>query len=274
MKARRPGARKRRTDEIDAAAEALRSAGVGEPRIAVVLGSGLSTFADGVGDPLVVPYSEIPGMTDTGVSGHRGAVMVGDVGGKRAVVFSGRVHHYEGRPPPDVTFAVRLAALLGVRELVVTNASGGIDPGFDVGDLMLIRDHISLVSGPRRLPGGTVRMGAAYSDGLVGLAREKAAELRIPLREGVYLGQIGPTYETPAEIVLARSIGASAVGMSTVSEVQEAVRAGLEVLGVALITNVPLPGRFEVTTHKEVLEAGREGGTTLLSLVSGVAQAL
>jgi purine-nucleoside phosphorylase len=264
--------------DVERAAKLLERRGAGRPSLAVVLGSGLSSFGEDLEDAVVVPYADVPGMPAPAVSGHAGSVVAGRLGGRQALVFSGRVHHYENRMPAEVTFAVRLVARLGVPVLVVTNAAGGLDPGFEVGDLMLIRDQISMISGPRRLTaalaGGTFRMGEAYSERLQALARVAAAERGIRLREGVYLGSLGPTYETPAEIGLARTVGASAVGMSTVPEVQMATARGLEVLGISLITNVPLPGRFHETTHKEVLAAGREGGRRLLSLVSGVAEKL
>jgi purine-nucleoside phosphorylase len=158
--------------------------------------------------------------------------------------------------------------------LVITNASGGIDPGFDVGDLMLISDQIAAVSGSRKLPQSTFRMAGAYSERLKALARRAATDRKIVLREGVYMGSLGPTYETPAEIRMARLMGARAVGMSTVSEVQAAHSRGLDVLGIALLTNVPLPGRFHGTTHEEVLEAGRRGAGALVSLVSNTLERL
>lgn len=260
--------------DVRRAASALAERGVERPEVAVVLGSGLSSFADGVDNAVVAPYADIPGFPHTAVVGHRGAALGCTLGGKSALVFAGRVHHYEGLTSSDVTFGVRLASELGASTLVITNASGGIDPGFDVGDLMLIADQISVVGGPRRLPPGTFRMAGAYSARLREVARRVAADERLRLREGVYMGSLGPTYETPAEIRMARRMGASAVGMSTVSEVQAARSMGLEVLGVTLITNVPLPGRFVETTHEEVLEAGRQGAGALLSLVKGTLERL
>jgi len=259
---------------VAAAMNLLLDRGLERPDVAVVLGSGLSSFVDGLGDAVVVPYADVPGFPRTAVSGHRGAVVGCTLGGKRTLVFSGRVHHYEGLTPDDVTFGVRLAAQMGAGVLVITNASGGIDPGFDVGNLMLISDQIAAVSGSRRLPQSTFRMGGAYSERLRAVARMAAAELKIVLREGVYMGSLGPTYETPAEIRMARLMGARAVGMSTVSEVQAAHSRGLEVLGIALLTNVPLPGRFHGTTHEEVLEAGRLGAGALVSIVSNTLERL
>jgi purine-nucleoside phosphorylase len=270
----RPGGRARPTVEVDRAAKALREIGVDAPDIAVVLGSGLSSFADGVEGPLVVPYAEIPGFPSTAVRGHRGAAYAGRLGGKRVLVLSGRVHCYEGHARSDVTFGVRLVGAVGARVVVVTNAAGSIDPGFDVGDLMLIADQVSMVTGPRSAAADPFRMARAYSARLRAVARAAALELGIRLREGVYMGSLGPTYETPAEIRMARAMGAHAVGMSTVAEVQEAFSMGLEILGISLVANVAIPGRHQATTHEEVLAAGRVGGERLLSLVSGVASGL
>ncbi len=266
------------TDEpgsVALAASHLRDSGFGVPVAAVVLGSGLSSFADGLDERVVVPYRDIPGVPAPGVQGHAGTAVFGRLGGRDLLVFSGRVHYYEGREYSDVTWQVRLFRELGARALVITNAAGGIDPGFDVGDIMLIRDQISMVTGRfRPRTGGTFRMALAYTPRLAALAREEALAGGIRLREGVYMGSLGPTYETPAEIAAARRLGAHAVGMSTVAEVQAAHEMGLEVLGLSLITNVPLPGRFEETTHKEVLEAGRQGAQGMLSLVAAVARKL
>jgi purine-nucleoside phosphorylase len=269
---------KRRASADDAptrAAAALRRRGVIRPDLAVVLGSGLSSFVEGIEDPVVVPYEEIPGFPRTAVPGHRGAVLAGGLGGKRAIVFSGRVHYYEGRTPSEVTFGVRLSGALGARVLVITNAAGSIDPAFEVGDLMAIADQISVVAGRRRLAGPPAfRTAGVYSPDLRRLAAECALDLGVRLREGVYMGSLGPTYETPAEVRLARAAGASAVGMSTVAEVQAAASLKIEVLGVSLIANVAIPGRHGETTHAEVLAAGREGAAKLVSLVRAVADRL
>jgi purine-nucleoside phosphorylase len=261
-------------DRVVAAAAAVRHAGVTRRRAAIVLGSGLSSFTEGIRDTIEIPYADVPGMPETAVSGHAGAIYAGALGGSDVLVFSGRVHHYEGRPPDEVTFTVRLVAELEVPILLLTNAAGGIDPGFEVGDLMAVADQISLVAGPRRLTGRPFVMAGAYSERLRRLARTSALSLGIRLREGVYLGSLGPAYETPAEVRMARLIGASAVGMSTVTEAQAAVSRGLEVAGLSLITNIPLPGRFDETTHAEVLAAGREGARRLVSLVSEVVERL
>jgi len=257
--------------DLRAAVDHLRGSGVESPEAAVILGSGLASFAEGLDGRVSVDYDDVPGGPAPAVRGHGGAVVQGRLGGRRILVFSGRVHYYEGHTPSEVTWQVRLAAELGARSLVITNAAGGIDPGFEVGDIMLISDQISAVTGRRRLSGlGTFRMGDAYTPRLLELARAEALSAGIRLREGVYLGSLGPSYETPAEISYARLAGAHAVGMSTVAEVQTAHALGLEVMGLSLITNIPLPGRFESTTHAEVLRAGRAGATGMLSLVAAV----
>jgi purine-nucleoside phosphorylase len=261
-------------DRVSRAIDALAARGIPTPEVAVVLGSGLSSFVDGVSDAVVVPYSEVLEFPKTAVAGHRGSAVGCTIGGRSTLVLAGRVHHYEGATTADVTFGVRLASAMGAETLVITNASGGIDGGLDVGDLMLITDQIAAVGGPRRLPPPTYRMKGAYSERLLDLARSTSTELGLRLREGVYMGSLGPTYETPAEIRMARLMGASAVGMSTVSEVQEAHAVGLDVLGIALITNTPIPGRFDETTHEEVLSAGRSGAVSLLSLVTGTLKRL
>lgn len=259
---------------LGTAVEWLRRRGFDGARLAVVLGSGLSPFLSGLDVRRSARFAEVPGFPVPAVGGHEGAVVSCVLGGRSALVLSGRVHHYEGWTPDDVTFAVRALCALGVPTLVLTNASGGIDPSFGVGDVMLIADQVSLLGGRRRVSGPTFRAVDAFSPALRALARGAAAARGIPLREGVYAGTLGPTYETPAEIAFARRLGAGAVGMSTVSEAAAAAAAGAGVLGLSLITNVPLPGRFATTTHDEVLEAGRAGAGRLLSLVAGVAERL
>jgi purine-nucleoside phosphorylase len=259
---------------LDKAVEWLGRQGFDGARLAVVLGSGLSPFLSGLDVRSSARFAEVPGFPVPAVGGHEGTIVSCMLGGRSALVLSGRVHHYEGRSPDEVTFAVRALCALGVPTLVLTNASGGVDPAFAVGDLLLIVDQVSLLSGRRGAAGRTFRMIDAFSPALRTLTREAAAARGIPLREGVYVGSVGPTYETPAEVAMARALGAGAVGMSTVSEAAAAAALGADVLGLSLITNIPLPGRFTTTTHDEVIEAGRAGAGRLLSLVAGVAERL
>jgi len=199
---------------------------------------------------------------------------MGRLGGVRIAAFSGRVHYYEGRTFDEVTMNVLLAAELGARTLILTNAAGGLDPGFRVGDLMVIADHICLLGGRASFEGRGDRGRPVYAPRLRRLAAEVALARGIPLRSGVYLGSLGPTYETPAEIRMARRIGAHAAGMSTVSEASFGASRGLEVLGLSLITNLATPRSHAETTHGEVLAAGRLGAERLLSLVEGMLERL
>jgi len=257
---------------LDRAAAWLSKRGVARPDVGVVLGSGLTSFTGGVTPVETWPYDDIPDFPRSTVSGHSGTLTLTEIGGRTALLFAGRVHLYEGYRPFEVTFTVRLMKRLGVSTFVVTNASGGLDPDFEAGNLMLITDQLALVTGPRRLPSLPFRMANAYTSRLRELAVEVAREERIVLRQGVYAGALGPTYETPAEIRMLRRIGASAIGMSTVVEVQTATALALDTLGVALITNIP--GGPGPTTHREVLQTGKLGGQALLRLVTGVARRL
>lgn len=253
-------------------AEAIRERLDGfRPRVLVTLGSGLGALADEVHEPLIVPFAEV-GLPGSTVPGHSGRLLAGTFGGADGVpvlVQQGRVHLYEGVPESDVVACVRAAAALGVEAFVVTNAAGGLAAEMSPGDLMLIADHLNL-TGTTPLVGPTfVDMAAAYDPGLRGLARDAAEAAGHALRDGVYAGLRGPAYETPAEVVMLRTLGADAVGMSTVLEVVAARAAGLAVLGFSLITNVHRPGGTP-TDHEEVLEAGREAGGRLAAVVRGV----
>lgn len=254
-----------RPEEVAEAAEFLRGRLVEPPRVAVIAGSGLTELAAEVESPVQIELTQVPGWPVPTVEGHGRELRVGRLSGQVVAVQTGRVHLYEGYSPAQVAFNIRVYGLLGVRVLIVTNAAGGLNPEFRVGDLMLITDHINLpglagfnpLRGPDvpewgpRFPG----MVDAYSPRLRALARQAAAEAGFPVREGVYAMVSGPSYETPAEIRMLRALGADAVGMSTALEVVAARQMGLEVLGVACITNVW--GEAPTgPTHTEVLLAG------------------
>jgi purine-nucleoside phosphorylase len=239
-----------------------------QPRVLLTLGSGLGALADEVRDATSIPYAEV-GLPTSTVPGHSGRLVAGHLGGVPVLVQQGRVHLYEGVPPEQVVAFVRAAAALGVGTFVVTNAAGGLAADFEPGDLMLIRDHLNL-SGSTPLVGPAfIDMAAAYDPALLDLAREVAAERGEALQEGVYAGLRGPAYETPAEVVMLKTLGADAVGMSTVLEVIAAREAGLRVLGFSLITNVHRPGGTP-TDHEEVLEAGQAAGQRLAGLIADV----
>jgi purine-nucleoside phosphorylase len=242
------------------------------PRVLLTLGSGLGDLAEEVADPVVIPFDEV-GLPGSTVPGHSGRLLAGDLGGVPVLVQQGRVHLYEGVEPAHVVACVRAAAALGVEAFLVTNAAGGLQGDMHPGDLMLIADHLNL-SGSTPLVGPAfIDMAAAYDPDLRALALQVGEELGQPLREGVYAGLRGPAYETPAEVSMLRTLGADAVGMSTVLEVIAAREAGLRVLGWSLITNVHRPGGTP-TDHEEVLEAGRDAGPRLAAVVRGVLRRL
>ena len=215
------------------------------PEVLMVLGTGLGFLGDRVENPIVIPYGDIPYFRTSTVDGHRGRFVCGTLAGKRVMVMQGRLHIYEGYDAYEVTFPVRVARLLGADKLVVTNAAGGVDERYKVGDLMLIRDHIRVFM-PNPLIGPNLDefgprfcdMGNVYDKEYRAVAHAKAAELGMTLREGVYFYFTGPQFETPAEIRMTRILGGDAVGMSTVPEAIAANHAGMKILGISLITNM------------------------------------
>jgi purine-nucleoside phosphorylase len=265
---------------LDAAVAAVRARDGRVPRAGLVLGSGLGDLADEVADPVVFPYADLPGLAATAVPGHAGRLVSGNVAGVPCAVLQGRLHFYEGHDPAAVTFGVRLLRALGAETLILTNASGGLDPDFAPGDLMLIRDHIFLpgMAGfhPLRGPNDDAvgprfpAMVGAYDAGLRATARAVAAEQSLVLREGVYVMVAGPSYETSAELRFLRSIGGDAVGMSTCPETVVARHSGMRVLGISLVANLALSDRPEVLTHAEVVAASRRTAGHLAALIKGV----
>lgn len=233
-----------RMERIENAAKCVRSrTGDFAPVAGIILGSGLGRLAEKIQDPTVIPYSEITGFPLSTAIGHKGNLIAGYLGGKPVLAMQGRFHYYEGYPMELVTLPVRVMARLGVRFLFVSNAAGGANPEFNVGDLMVITDHINLLPNPlvgpnldafgERFPDMT----CAYDRGLAALADSIAAAKGLPLRHGVYLAGTGPSYETPAECRYMRLIGADAIGMSTIPEVIVARHCGLTVFGMSCITN-------------------------------------
>jgi purine-nucleoside phosphorylase len=242
-----------------------------EPHIGIVLGSGLGAVADAVANPVMVPYAEIPHFSQSTVEGHSGRIVAGLLGGEPVVIMQGRVHFYEGYSPAQVTFPMRVLGLLGVRTVILTNAAGGIQQGYRVGQLVALADHINLMGwnplvGPNE-PRFAVRPGAglrffdmteAYSKPLLSLAVETAKAEGFSLEQGVYLAVSGPSFETPAEILAFRNLGATLVGMSTVPETIVARHMGIEVLGISCVTNLAAGLGATQLSHAEVFEAGRQ----------------
>jgi purine-nucleoside phosphorylase len=253
----------------------------GAPRIALVLGSGLAGLADAFERSVHIPYAEIEGMAVASVLGHPGRLVYGTFEGSQVVAMQGRLHPYEGHPLWQVVLGVRLMARLGARTLIVTNASGGLDPALLPGSLLAITDHINLTGqnclvgqndpalGPR-FPD----MSAAYDPELRMLAGAAASEAGITLHEGVYTGVLGPSYETPAEVRMLRMLGGSAVGMSTVQEVIAARHMGLRVLGLSCVTNLASGLSATPLNHLEVEQTARNSSAALTQLLRGVVRSL
>ena len=258
--------------EITKAAAFLKKRMKARPEVAFILGSGLGGLADILEDRDAVAYAKIPGFPKSGVQGHRNTLYWGRFGSRTALVFSGRFHYYEGFDFSEVTAPVRLASALGAKKLVVTNAAGGINRSFKPGDVMLITDHINLM-GENPLRGYTgglakfVGMTMAYDQQWMALALKAAASMRLPLKRGVYAALSGPSYETPAEIRMLRSLGADAVGMSTVPEVIVARQEGIKDLGLSLVTNMAAGVTGRELDHSEVLESSKNAGQKFLELL-------
>ena len=263
---------------LDAAAKFLRGKRDTTPVVGLVLGSGLGALAEQLKNRIAIPYEEIPHFpVPSGVVGHAGELVLGDVGKTPVVVLSGRVHFYEGRPMTDVVFPARVLARLGARAVVLTNAAGGVRKTFRPGDLMLMTDHINAFGtnpliGPNEdsLGARFPDMSRVYDPALRKLAKETARSLKIPLREGVYLGNSGPSYETPAEIRAYRAIGADAVGMSTVPEAIALNHAGVRVLGISTITNMAAGILAKPLDHSEVLATTKKVGDRFVRLLTAL----
>ena len=241
--------------------------------LAIILGSGLGGLGRVIEDAVRVPFAEIPGFPQATVAGHEGAVIAGKLAGRRVIALSGRFHMYEGHPASLAAFPVRVFHALGARELFVSNAAGGISLKLAVGDLMAISDHLNLM-GTNPLVGpaeaGEVRfpdMTDAYDPGLRRTLRTAAEKIGIPLREGVYAGLLGPSYETPSEVKMLRLLGADAVGMSTVPEVIMARALDMKVAGVSCITNAAAGVTGAALSHAEVLDTTARVASRFESLV-------
>lgn len=244
-----------------------------QPAVGVVLGSGLGSFAGEIEKEAEIPYGEIPYFPVSTVEGHQGKLIFGNIHGKPVVAMAGRFHYYEGYDVQEVVFPVRVMKFLGIKTLLLSNAAGGTNPDFQVGDLMIITDHISLFT-PNPLIGKNEKdlgprfpdMSEPYKKDLIAKARDIAAKNNIPIKEGVYLSVTGPTFETRAEYKMIRLLGGDAVGMSTVSEVAVAVHMGLPVFAISVITDVGIREEDNTITHEEVLEAAKMAEPRLTSI--------
>lgn len=215
----------------------------GNPETAIILGSGLGSLAEQIESPTIIPYYEIPNFVKSTATGHKGNFICGKLGGKQVLAMQGRFHYYEGYTMQQVTFPIRVMKLLGIKNLLVSNAAGGINNSYKVGDLMIIRDHINMMPNPLIGPNNETfgtrfpDMTRAYDRELIRQVEEIAADLAIPLKKGVYVGLTGPSFETPAEYAFYGKVGGDAIGMSTVPEVIVARHAGMRVFGMSVITN-------------------------------------
>ena len=259
----------------------IRSRTTVEPRIAVVLGSGLGGFADDFDEAVAIPYEDIPGFVRSTAQGHAGRLVIGKVDSVPVLAMQGRVHYYEGYSLEEVTFPVRAFGLLGIKTLILTNAAGGINVQLTQGALMVISDHLNLMGvNPLRGPNDErfgprfPDMSTVYSPELQELVVEEAKAINVEVRRGIYGALSGPSYETPAEIHLLRGLGADAVGMSTVPEAIVARHMGLEVLGISCITNMAAGISDEPINHEEVMATGDRVRATFTELLQRVIGAI
>ncbi|MBI2325398.1 MAG: purine-nucleoside phosphorylase [Chloroflexi bacterium] len=246
-----------------------------KPVVAIVLGSGLGTLADHVSEAVRIPYGEIPGWKRSTVPGHAGELVVGMLSGKPVAVMKGRLHYYEGYDVADVAFPVRVFKAWGIETIIVTNACGGLNPGFKAGDLMVISDHINFMhANPLHGPNDD-SLGPRFPD-MVGTYTEElraiAHQVDPDLREGIYVAVAGPNFETPAGLRMLRGFGADAVGMSTVPEVLVARHMGMRILAISTVTDMAtgIPGQIQHVSHEEVLAVADRAGKRLAGLVKGV----
>jgi len=269
-----------RLEQIDETAQAVRERTAYQPRVAIILGSGLNGLADSVQKADFIPFGDLPHFPVSTVHGHAGRLVIGELEGQTVFVMQGRIHFYEGYSMNQVTLPIRVMQRLGIETLIVTNAAGGVHPDFEPGDVMLITDNLNLMGmmGANPLFGPNIDelgtrfpdMSQAYDKSLSGLARRVAKENQVTLREGVYAGLSGPSFESPADLRFLRLAGADAVGMSTVPEVIVARHGGMRVLGLSGISNKANLDGSTVTTHEEVIEAGKVITPKVETIIRGV----
>jgi purine-nucleoside phosphorylase len=267
--------------EIQSATDFLASKLATPPQIGMITGTGLGSLTEKMGVDHRIAYEEIPHFPRSTIEGHKGTLVYGKIANKPVLAMEGRFHVYEGYSPAEITFPIRVMSRLGVNYLLISSAAGGLDPHFEPADVMIVTDHINLTGrnpliGPNldefgpRFPD----MSQVYDPDLITLAREKATEAAIPLREGVYVGIVGPSLETPAETRFLRMIGAGAVGMSTVPEVIVGVHCGLKIAVIVAITNVNIPDSMHKMSIEEVIATAEKAGPKLSLLWEKIIGAL
>ncbi|QIG06965.1 purine-nucleoside phosphorylase [Proteus sp. ZN5] len=263
--------------EINKAKEFVQSKTTEKPTIGIILGSGLGPFADTLEDAVHIPYHTIPHFAASGAVGHANELVIGKIAGKTVIAMKGRFHYYEGVSLDEVTFPVRVMKALGVEKLIITNACGAVNTEFNPGDLMLITDHINLTAnnpliGPNNPELGVrfLDVSEVYNKAMRQIVLDIAKEQDITLRQGVYAWWTGPTYETPAEIRMIRTLGADAVGMSTVPEALIARHSGIDTIGISCLTNMACGILEQPLSHDEVIETAERVKSTFLKLISEV----
>ncbi|RKD25636.1 purine-nucleoside phosphorylase [Ammoniphilus oxalaticus] len=264
-------------ERIEESAKYIQSKVSVKPELGLILGSGLGALADEIEQPTKIAYEQIPHFPVSTVEGHQGQLVIGRLKGKNVVAMQGRFHYYEGYSLQEVTFPIRVMAALGVQTLFVTNASGGINTDFEPGDLMVINDHLNMTGSNPLIGPNDERFGArfpdmseAYTKELADLAHSVASAQGVQLRDGVYAGLSGPSYETPAEIRMLRTLGAAAVGMSTVPEVIVASQQGMRTLGISCISNMAAGILPQPLTHQEVVETAEKVREKFSKLMLGI----
>jgi purine-nucleoside phosphorylase len=268
-------------DKIQATAAFIREKTTTKPTVGIILGSGLGGLVDMLEKEASIPYADIPNFPVSTVEGHSGQLIFGRIGDCTVVLMAGRFHYYEGYSMQEVTFPVRVMKALGVETVILSNAAGGTNATFNIGDLMIIKDHINICpehplrgANDERLGTRFPDMSQAYDHGLIALAKEIAAQQGLSPRTGVYIGLQGPTFETPAEYRMLHAMGGDAVGMSTVAEVIVARHAGMRVFAMSVITDLGVTDVPITITHEEVLEAANAAAPKMAGLVAELVKRL
>lgn len=264
-------------ERIATAKEYIRNIEAGEINTAIILGTGLGSITEQIEEKIIIKYKDIPGFPISTVAGHAGELIIGNLSGKRVIAMNGRFHYYEGYSMETVTFPVRVIKALGINDIIVTNAAGGMNPKFEAGDLMIIEDHLNCM-GDNPLIGTNFEelgprfpdMSEAYNKALINLTKEVTKELGYTIQSGVYAAVSGPMYETPAELKMFRFLGGDAVGMSTVPEVIVANHMGMRVLGISCITDMALYDNLEPLDHKKVVESAEKAKVKFVNIVKTV----
>ncbi|AXI09398.1 purine-nucleoside phosphorylase [Oceanobacillus sp. 143] len=267
--------------KIKEASNYIENKNTSKPTIGLILGSGLGVLADQIENPVTIEYKDIPHFPESTVAGHKGQLVIGSLEGKQVIAMQGRFHYYEGYTMEQVTFPVRVMKQLGIESLIVTNAAGGINTNFNPGDLMLITDHLNnmgtnplIGKNDDRLGDRFPDMSRCYDQSYIEHAEQCAKELNLTIRKGVYVGNTGPSYETPAEIRMLRILGGDAVGMSTVPEVIVANHAKIRVLGISCISNMAAGILEQPLTHTEVIDTTNKVREDFLQFIKKVIHTL